>query len=184
MKYMSQSLPVNMFTVLEIEDINISDSEPKDIYFSVPANHPTLQRLKWERQLPKELSTNALNTCEMSLVLAMEPGMTNTSKHYSVNVLLDYRATGSFIDYDFICLKGINTQTISCPIPVFNVDGSPNKASQTLKVVDIVFYYLTYSEQILLAISSLGKQKLILGYTWLKDHNPKVNWEKGEVYMT
>jgi len=36
----------------------------------------------------------------------------------------------------------------------------------------------------LLAISGLGKQSLILGYNWLKDHNPKVDWEKGEVKMT
>jgi len=36
----------------------------------------------------------------------------------------------------------------------------------------------------LLAISGLGKQSLILGYDWLKDHNPKVDWEKGEVKMT
>jgi len=36
----------------------------------------------------------------------------------------------------------------------------------------------------LLAVSGLGKQSLILGYNWLKDHNPKVNWEKGEVKMT
>jgi len=36
----------------------------------------------------------------------------------------------------------------------------------------------------LLAVSRLGKQSLILGYNWLKDHNPKVDWEKGEVEMT
>jgi len=36
----------------------------------------------------------------------------------------------------------------------------------------------------LLAISGLGKQSLILGYNWLKDHNPKVDWKKGEVEMT
>jgi len=36
----------------------------------------------------------------------------------------------------------------------------------------------------LLAISRLGKQSLILGYNWLKDHNSKINWEKGEVKMT
>jgi len=35
-----------------------------------------------------------------------------------------------------------------------------------------------------LAVSRLGKQSLILGYNWLKDHNPKVDWEKGEVKMT
>jgi len=36
----------------------------------------------------------------------------------------------------------------------------------------------------LLAVSGLGKQSLILGYDWLKDHNPKIDWEKGEVEMT
>jgi len=36
----------------------------------------------------------------------------------------------------------------------------------------------------LLAVSRLGKQSLILGYNWLKDHNPKIDWEKGEVEMT
>jgi len=33
----------------------------------------------------------------------------------------------------------------------------------------------------LLAVSRLGKQNLILGYNWLKNHNPKIDWEKGEV---
>jgi len=27
----------------------------------------------------------------------------------------------------------------------------------------------------LLAVSGLGKQNLILGYDWLKDHNPKID---------
>jgi len=109
--------------------------------------------------------------------------MTDTSELHSINVLLDCRATGSFIDCDFIHSKKINTQTISHPIPVFNIDGSSNEAGQILEVVDIVLHYWTHLEQILLAISSLGKQKLILGYTWLKDHNPKVNWEKEEVHI-
>jgi len=36
----------------------------------------------------------------------------------------------------------------------------------------------------LLAVSRLGKQSLILSYNWLKDHNPKIDWEKEEVEMT
>jgi len=49
--------------------------------------------------------------------------------------------------------------------------------------VDIVLYYKTHSERVLLAVSRLGKQSLILGYDWLKDHNPKIDWEKREVKM-
>jgi len=99
----------------------------------------------------------------------------NTSELHSVKALLDSIATRSFIDRDFVRLKGINTQTLSCNILVFNVDGSPNKAEQISKVIDILLYYKTHSERMLLAISRLGKQSLILGYNWLKDHNPITN---------
>ena len=75
----------------------------------------------------------------------------------------------------------MNTWTLSHNIPVFNVDGSPNKAEQISEVVDIVFRYKTHSKRMLLAVSRLGKQSLILGYDWLKDHNPKIDWEKREV---
>jgi len=50
--------------------------------------------------------------------------------------------------------------------------------------VDVVLQYKTHSERMLLAVSELGKQSLILGYDWLKDHNPKIDWEKGKVKMT
>jgi len=119
-----------------------------------------------------------------SLLLLVEIGTTDTSELHSVKALLDSGATGSFIDRDFVCSKGINTRTLSCNIPVFNVDGSPNEAGQISEVVDVVLWYKTHSESMLLAVSRLGKQSLILGYDWLKGHNPKIDWEKREVEMT
>jgi len=108
----------------------------------------------------------------------------DTSELHFVKALLDSGATGSFINWDFVCLKGINTQTLSRNIPVFNVDGFPNEADQISEVVDVLLHYKTHSERMLLAVSGLGKQSLILGYNWLKNHNPKVDWEKGKVEMT
>ena len=180
---MPQLLLVNRFTILKIESVNISNNKSKDAYPFTPANYSVPQRPKWKRQLPKELSANALDVCRISLVLTMKLSTTNTSKLCSINVLLDCKTTRSFINCNFVCSKRINTQTISRSIPVFNIDGSLNKASQILEVVDVVFCYWTYSERILLVVSSLGKQKLILDYTWLKDYNPKVDWEKGKVHM-
>jgi len=78
----------------------------------------------------------------------------------------------------------MNTRTLSRNILVFNVDGSPNEAGQISEVVDVVLQYKTHSKRMLLAVSGLRKQNLILGYDWLKDHNPKIDWEKGEVEMT
>jgi len=134
--------------------------------------------------LPKLLSISALDARGTSLLLPVKIGTTDTSELHSVKALLDCGATRSFIDRDFVRLKGMNTQTLSRNISVFNVDSSPNKAGQITEVVDVVLRYKTYSERMLLAVSGLGKQSLILGYNWLKDHNPKIDWKKGEVEMT
>jgi len=169
---------------LTIEDPNTIDSELVDAPPPIPLISALLHKPKWEKRLPKLLSISALDTRGTSLLLPVEIGTTDTSELHSVKALLDCGATGSLIDRDFVCSKGMNTWTLSHNIPVFNVDSSPNEAGQISEVVDVVLYYKTYSERMLLAVSGLGKQNLILGYDWLKNHNPKIDWEKGEVNMT
>ena len=169
---------------MTIEDPNTIDSELVDAPPLTPLTPALLRKPKWERRLPKLLSISALDARGTSLLLLVEIGTMDTSELHSVKALLDSRATGSFIDRDFVCSKGINTRTLSRNILVFNVDGFPNEAGQISEVVDVLLCYKTHSERMLLAISRLGKQSLILGYNWLKDHNPKVDWEKGEVEIT
>jgi len=167
--------PVNKFTVLTIEDSNTIDSKLVDAPPLTSLIPTLLCKPKWERRLPKLLSISVLDARGTSLLLPVEIGTTNTSKLHSVKALLDSRATGSFIDRDFVCSKGINTRTLSHNILVFNIDGSPNEAGQISKVINVLLCYKTYSERMLLAVSGLGKQSLILGYNWLKNHNPKVD---------
>ena len=73
----------------------------------------------------------------------------DTSELHSVEALLDCGATGSLIDRDFVHSKGMNTWTLSHNIPVFNVDGFPNKAGQISEMVDVVLRYKTYSKRML-----------------------------------
>jgi len=169
---------------LTIEDFNTIDNELVDAPPLTPLISALLCKPKWERRLPKLLSISALDARGTSLLLPVEIGTMDTSELYSIKALLDNGATGSFIDRDFVRSKEINTQTLSHNILVFNVDGSPNEAGQISEVIDILLCYKTHSERMLLAVSGLGKQSLILGYNWLKDHNPKVDWEKRRVEMT
>jgi len=169
---------------LTIEDSNTIDSELVDTPPLTPLTPAPLHKPKWERRLPKLLSISALDARGTSLLLLVEIGTTDTSELHSVKALMDSGATGSFIDRDFVRSKGINTRTLSRNIPVFNVDSFPNEAGQISEVIDVLLCYKTHSERMLLAVSRLGKQSLILGYNWLKDHNPKVDWEKEEIKMT
>jgi len=155
---------VNKFTVLTIKDTNTIDSELIDALPPIPLVPAPLCKPKWEKRLPKLFSISALDTQGTFLLLPVEIRTTDTSELHSIKALLNSRATGSFIDCDFICSKGMNIRTLLCNIPVFNVDGSPNKAGQISKVVDVFLHYKTHFKRMLLAISGLGKQSLILGY--------------------
>jgi len=179
-------LPVNRFAVLDVEEVNTEMSESIDapsLSSSTRDRTTQPQKPKWEKRLSKRLSVNTLDAHGTLIILPIEVSTMDTSEVHSVKALLDSRATGNFIDRDFIRTKGINTRSISCPIPVYNVDGSPNEAGQISEVVDVVLHYKTHSKRTLLAVSSLGKQNMILGYTWLKDHNPEIDWQTGEVQM-
>ena len=33
-------------------------------------------------------------------------------------------------------------------------------------------------------VTNLGKQDIILGFTWLEEHNPKIDWQTREVKMS
>jgi len=183
---MPQSPLVNRFAILDVEEVNTDIHEPIDtlsLFLFTPDRVAQLQRPKWERKLPKQLSANTLDTHGMSIIFLIEISTTDTNKIHSVKVLLDSGATSNFIDQDFVRTKDISTWSISRPILVYNVDSSSNEAGQISKVVDVVLCYKTHSKRTLLAVSSLGRQSMILGYTWLKDYNLEVNWQTREVQM-
>jgi len=149
---------------LTIEDPNTIDSELIDAPSPNPPVTAPPHKPKWEKRLPKLFMISALDARGTSLLLPVEIRTTDTSELHSVKALLDSGATGSFIDRDFVCSKGMNTWTLLRNILVFNVDSSPNEVGQISEVVDVVLRYKTHSEKMLLAVSGLGKQSLILSY--------------------
>src|SRR6266487_1599781 len=64
------------------------------------------------------------------------------------------------------------------------MDGSLNKAGSIREVVDLVLWFKDHSECALFAVTNLGMQKLILGFDWLHEHNPEVEWKTCEVKMS
>jgi hypothetical protein len=78
----------------------------------------------------------------------------------------------------------IPTRKLSQVVPVYNVDGSPNQDGAISEVADLLLRYNGHSERALFCVTGLGKQNLILRHTWLKDHNPEVDWRTGKVEMS
>ncbi|KNZ75012.1 hypothetical protein J132_05302 [Termitomyces sp. J132] len=59
-----------------------------------------------------------------------------------------------------------------------------NEAGFICSIVNLVLRYQDHSEQAAFAVISLEKQDMILGFTWLHEHNPEIYWTKGEVKMS
>ena len=73
----------------------------------------------------------------------------------------------------------IDQQDLDKPIKVYNVDGTPNKQGTIRKYIDLNLEIHGQKRRHRLLVTGLGKQKIILGFTWLKEMNPIIDWRKG-----
>jgi hypothetical protein len=110
--------------------------------------------------------------------------MMDIMKEATTEAMVDTGMAGDFIDQDFVDQVGLPTCKLAQPMLVYNVDGTPNEAGCIDKVVDVVMSYNRHSERILLAVTQLGKQSMILRFTWLKKHNPEINFHAQMVEMS
>ncbi|GLB43126.1 putative retrotransposable element tf2 155 kda protein type 1-like [Lyophyllum shimeji] len=138
---------------------------------------------RWEKRLPRSF-TLAATPSRNSLILGVEVETTDTQEILGLKALLDSGASGLFLHIRFVREHGITTRTLSRPIPVKNVDGTANAAGAITEVVDLVLRYNGHSERVVFAVTDLGEQDMILGYTWLKEHNPEIDWAAGTVSMS
>jgi hypothetical protein len=179
-------LPVkNYFNVLMVEEIKDDSSIILDTSNEKP--EPLAQmtrRPRWERKLPETLKIDAAEPGSNSLYLRVEIESTETQRKQGICVLVDCRATGLFIDREYVKSNQLLTKKLSQVIPVFNVDGTPNEAGCISEVVELIICYKKHSERTLFAVTGLGRQNLILGITWLREHNPEIDWRTSKVEMT
>jgi hypothetical protein len=120
----------------------------------------------------------------MSLVVEVEIESTDTAVRRCTQALIDCGATGCFIDIEWAKLNNVPTRSLTKPIPIYNVDGTANDAGAITDIADVVLRYKNHSERTQLAVTRLGKQSLILGYNWLRNHNPEINWQTKDVKMS
>ena len=69
------------------------------------------------------------------------------------------------------------------PIPVFNVDGTPNQQGFITHCVRTNLVVAGISAHIRLLVTNLGNEHIILGLPWLRSTNAAVDWQSGEITL-
>lgn len=95
--------------------------------------------------------------------------------------MIDSGAGGNFIDQNYARTLGLPLLPLPSPIRVHNVDGTLNKKGTVTKYVETHINLGKRKDPIRLNVTGLGNQKVILGYPWLKESNPVIDWKQGEV---
>ena len=96
-----------------------------------------IQKRKWEKTLPEKYDISAVGESN-SLKLKVELETTDTSERKSVNSLVDSGANGEFIDWEYAKSCRFNLLKLTTPIPVYNIDGTPNKAGSITEAVSLI----------------------------------------------
>ena len=121
---------------------------------------------------------------QTSVNLLVEIQTLDTHEKVDVKGLLDSGATAMFIDKEFVKGNRLQTRKLPRKIPVYNVDGTPNEGGSIEEEVTLMMTYQGHKERATFEVCNLGKTAMIIGHSWLKKHNPEIDWIKGEVVMT
>jgi len=101
-----------------------------------------------------------------------------------VDALLDSGATGCFVDKSWALDRRLQLSKLVKPVPVLNVDGTRNQEGDITHYVLLTIVIGKHAEKLWCAVTCLGKVPLILGHTWLRKHNPDIDWVSGRVNLT
>jgi hypothetical protein len=182
----------NRFAILSVDSMDNTIADEFDCDTVVPTISPPPRtprevvrprRSGWERRLPRSY-TIAATPSPNSLDVEVQIETLDTGVQRATAALLDSGASGLFMDPTWVSSNQVATRTLEYPIPVYNVDGTPNAAGDITEVATVVLRYKDHSERAYFAVTQLGKKNIILGITWLRKHNPEIDWVKEEVSMT
>ena len=99
-------------------------------------------------------------------------------KTVETQALIDCRAGGMF-DQNFA--QNFEILSLNEPITAQNVDGTIIKKGTIKSYVKLGFKINSRKFREQFYITSLGKQKIILGFTWLQKYNPLIDWKSGKI---
>jgi hypothetical protein len=180
----------NQYSTLSVDTLDNTDAPDCDTDMqkpptvpAMPRDPPLAPRTRWEKHLPSKYIVTSIPSTN-SLEVEVQIQGTNIGTPVSLSALLDCGATGIFMDTEWVRKNKITTRPLSRPIPVYNVDGSPNTAGEIKDIAEVTLRYKDHTELAHFVIMQLSKQNMILGYSWLHQHNPEVDWVAKEVTMS
>jgi hypothetical protein len=95
--------------------------------------------------------------------------------------LLDSGATENFISHRTWRALGIGRQQLDKSIPVHNVDGTKNRLGNIKHYCWLRVIHNGQEKLQRFFLTDLGQDRMILGYPFLREFNPTIDWREGKL---
>ena len=137
-----------------------------------------------KEEIPEDVFVCSIRpTWEIRLSIQITPA-SSRNDFTKLDVLLDSGANAIFIDKTWAQKHKVPLIPLWNPIPVYNIDRTQNSTGSITHTVELIVKFQGHREKITAEVMDLGKNSFILGFSWLKCHNPDIDWAKRTVKMT
>jgi hypothetical protein len=93
--------------------------------------------------------------------------------------MVDCGATALFISERFVKMNKVHTHPLTRKIPLYNIDGSRNKAGSIAHFVRLRLRVGEVEGWKEFLVTELGPEDVVLGLPWLRSMNPAIDWAEG-----
>ena len=101
-----------------------------------------------------------------------------------VKALIDSGATTTFINQSVVDKHNLVTYKLASPFTVVNADGTSNQHGQIRDSVRAYLEIGSHKSSNQMLVTDLGNKDMIIGMTYLRRHNPEIDWAAGEWRFT
>ena len=113
---------------------------------------------------------------------------TDSSEHIPGLALIDSGCSQTSIDHSFVKKHRLTTVPSAVVVPIYNADGSLNGHIKEYVILVLVIRDAAGREhrerRDFPVVNLAGKHGIFLGYDWLEQHNPDVNWRDRALSFT
>jgi len=98
-------------------------------------------------------------------------------------VMIDSGASSQFVDVNFLNRHHLVPRQKRFPESLCLADGSETRQGKITHEIDLELHLGYHKETITFQVTHLGRFPLILGKSWLRQHNPLIDWRKNTVCL-
>ena len=136
-----------------------------------------------KEEIPEDTFVRSVRPTQQIYLSIQIASASSRNDFTKLGALLDSGANAIFIDKTWAEKHKVPLTPLQNPIPVYNVDGTWNSAGSITHTAELIVEFQGHCEKITAEVMDLGKNSFILGFSWLKCHNPDIDWTKGTVKM-